>query len=98
MSFGKPVVQTELSPLGLIEIANGGQSTSIVVLVKSWNAPLGELKDILATLNSAESKYILPLDWGESAVNVPSPIHLKEWQRFAATLLNWEILQPGEHS
>jgi hypothetical protein len=98
MSFGKPVVQTELSPLGLIEIANDGQSTSIVVLVKSWNAPLGELKDILATLNSAESKYILPLDWGESAVNVPSPIHLKEWQRFAATLLNWEILQPGEHS
>lgn len=96
-SFGKPVVQTELSPLGLPENASAG-ANSIVVLVKSWNAPLGELKDILTTLDSADSKYILPLDWGESAVNVPSPIHLNEWQRFAATLPNWEILQPGEHS
>jgi hypothetical protein len=97
-SFGKPIAQTELSPLGPIEITPGSEPIPIVVLVKSWNAPLGELKDILASLNGAGSKYILPLDWGESAVNVPSPIHLKEWQRFAATLSNWEILQPGEHS
>jgi hypothetical protein len=97
-SFGKPIVQTELSPMGPVELATGSGSTSIVVLVKSWNAPLGELKDTLATLTGTESKYILPLDWGQSAVNVPSPIHVKEWRRFAATLSNWEILQPGEHS
>lgn len=96
-SFGKPVAQIKMSPLGLPEHAGSG-GNSVVVLVKSWNAPLGELKDILAKLDATESKYILPLDWGESAVNVPSQIHLNEWQRFAATLPNWEILQPGEHS
>lgn len=97
-SFGKPVAQTELSPLRSPESANSVDSNSIVVLVKSWNAPLGELKDILITLDGFESKYILPLDWGESAVNIPSPVHLVEWQRFAATLKNWEILQPGGYS
>jgi hypothetical protein len=97
-SFGKPIALVQLSPLGLPETANSNGSNSIVVLVKSWNAPLGELKDILTTLDGKQSKYILPLDWGESAVNVPSPIHLNEWQRFAATLSHWEILQPGEQS
>lgn len=97
-SFGKPIALFQLSPLGLPETTNSDESNSIVVLVKSWNAPLGELKDILTTLDGNQSKYILPLDWGESAVNVPSPVHLNEWQRFAATLSNWEILQPGEQS
>lgn len=97
-SFGKPIALIQLSPLGFPEAVNSEESNSIVVLVKSWNAPLGELKDILTTLNGNQPKYILPLDWGESAVNVPSPIHLNEWQRFAATLSNWGILQPGEQS
>lgn len=94
-SFGKPSEYKVLSPLKPPEKPD---SISIVVLVKSWNAPLGELKDILATFDDSDTKFILPLDWDESSINSPGPAHLKEWQRFAATLEHWMILQPGEHS
>ncbi|MFK7863890.1 MAG: DUF2868 domain-containing protein [Pseudohongiellaceae bacterium] len=95
-SFGKPLSINPLSPLDSLEPRTNAEA--IVVLVKSWDAPLEELKDLLITTTGEAEKFILPLDWNESIVTEPLDSHLEEWQRFAATLSNWTVLQPGEHS
>lgn len=68
-------------------------SHSLVVLVKSWEPPLGELADRLRTLESTRDKLLLPLDWNDSRATPPAPAHLNEWRRFAATLSGWRVLQ-----
>lgn len=108
-TFGKP---TDRSPLA----ANSDKSSlqksvkllPVVVLVKSWEPPLGELQDVLSLLESVESqgsqlqKFILPLDWDDASVKAASISHLQEWQRFAGSFSTskgqWKVLQPGEHS
>ncbi|MEX2365209.1 MAG: DUF2868 domain-containing protein, partial [Pseudohongiellaceae bacterium] len=65
-----------------------GQSRP-VVLVKSWEPPLGELRDYLGK----GPGYILPLDWTETEVGRIKPVHLQEWQRFCGSLSNWKLLQ-----
>lgn len=66
---------------------------SLVVLVKSWEPPLAELADRLADFDSNADRLILPLDWSDTALRQPSPAHLDEWRRFAATLAGWQVLQ-----
>lgn len=95
-SFGKSLNHTQLSALDTFTIDSGIEA--IVVLVKSWDAPLAELKDLLVSSNSDVDKYLLPMDWNDKSITLPLSVHLEEWQRFAATLPNWKILQPGEHS
>ncbi|RLA43639.1 MAG: hypothetical protein DRR06_11610 [Gammaproteobacteria bacterium] len=66
---------------------------SLVVVVKSWEPPLAELADRLNDIDSNADKLVLPLDWSDTGVRQPSPAHLDEWRRFAATLDDWQVLQ-----
>ena len=66
---------------------------SVVVVVKSWEPPLAELADRLKDVDSNADKLILPLDWNDAGVRQPTPAHLDEWRRFAATLAGWQVLQ-----
>ena len=112
-SFGQPIERCPLTANSDLSSLEGSvELLSHVVVVKSWEPPLGELKDVLSRLESIESpvqKFILPLDWDETSIKPASTIHLQEWQRFAASLdtshgsslsttkAQWKILQPGEH-
>lgn len=98
-SFGKPAMQLPLTALTSTEaLAAIDDTACIVVLVKSWEPPLGELEDILNSIQVKQAGFILPMDWDEEMVRSAKAIHLQEWQRFAITLGDWKILQPGEHS
>ena len=66
---------------------------SLVVLVKSWEPPLAELADRLKDFGPNADKLILPLDWNDAGIRQPTPAHLEEWRRFAATLVDWQVLQ-----
>lgn len=66
---------------------------ALVVLVKGWEPPMGELLDYLQTLPQAG--YVLPLDWDEQGVKPLSSGHLQEWRRFTGQLGGWSVLQPG---
>jgi hypothetical protein len=67
-----------------------------LVLVKSWEPPLGELGDYLHSLSGSQQKFILPLDWGEGVVKPITANHLNEWRRFCGTLSGWQLLQLDE--
>jgi hypothetical protein len=64
------------------------------VLVKSWEPPMGELRDFLQSL--PQPGFVLPLDWHESQLRAVKASHLKEWRRFSASLSGWSVLQPEE--
>jgi hypothetical protein len=61
-------------------------------------------------LDPQTENFILPLDWDGTSTKSASTTHLQEWQRFAASLgatlakpLNasleeWKVIQPAEHS
>tara|TARA_Y100000031_G_scaffold112517_1_gene124257 strand:- start:190 stop:1119 length:930 start_codon:yes stop_codon:yes gene_type:complete len=92
--LGPPSHILPIEPLPLPSgIEEGVQSTTTVVLVKSWEPPLGELRDYLASLTDPSQKFILPLDWGEASVKPIRDIHLHEWRRFCSTLDGWQLLQ-----
>ncbi|MFT7305253.1 MAG: hypothetical protein ACI9P7_000511 [Candidatus Azotimanducaceae bacterium] len=74
------------------------ETASLVVVVKSWEPPLAELKDVLDSLEHQNTYFILPLDWTDSSVVPIKTEHLNEWRRFTATLSDWQILLPGAHS
>ena len=95
-AFGRPIECLTISTTDLTSLTEPGKNTAQVLLVKSWEPPLGELKDVLDRLDHETEKFILPLDWDESAVTATNAVHLQEWQRFAASLGPWKILQPGE--
>lgn len=98
-SFGKPAMQLPLTALTSTEVlATIDDTVCTVVLVKSWEPPLGELEDTLSSIYVKQTGFILPMDWDEETVRPANVIHLQEWQRFAMTLGDWKILQPGEHS
>jgi hypothetical protein len=86
----------EIHPLGplrhRLETPLAGNH-SLIVLVKSWEPPLAELADRLKDINSKAVKVILPMDWNDSGIRQPTPAHLDEWRRFAATLTDWQVLQ-----
>ncbi len=86
----------EIYPIGPLQHQGATHSPgdhSLVVVVKSWEPPLAELADRLNDIDSNADKLILPLDWSDTGVRQPSPAHLDEWRRFAATLDDWQVLQ-----
>lgn len=87
-----------LSPVEAVERVRGDESTRIVVLVKSWEAPLGELLDYLRHLrvSSVQPGLLLPLDWDADRLVAVAPIHLQEWRRFAGEIAHWQVLQLPE--
>ncbi|MEX2468325.1 MAG: DUF2868 domain-containing protein [Pseudohongiellaceae bacterium] len=78
------------------ELAQSGSPAALVVLVKSWEPPLGELADFLQALPSAPQRLLLPLDFDARGLQPLRQAHLDEWRRFAAHVGDWQILQPGE--
>jgi len=94
--LGNPVNIFVVEPLAKpLPIESGVESEiqSVVVLVKSWEPPLGELSDYLSFISGQYHKFILPLDWNEDEVTPIREIHLKEWRRFTVTLNGWQLLQ-----
>lgn len=83
-------VSAELTADSQPKLLSGGVA---VVLVKGWEPPLGELADFLKAL--PEPGFLLPLDWKDTTLRPIGDTHLREWRRFAASLGNWQILQPG---
>jgi hypothetical protein len=86
----------EIHPFGPLQHQAATHSSldhSVVVVVKSWEPPLAELADRLKDVDSNADKLILPLDWSDTGVRQPTPAHLDEWRRFAATLAGWQVLQ-----
>ena len=98
-SFGGAKQKIIIDALTSVEkLTQGSELSSLVVVVKSWEPPLAELKDVLDSLPHENTYFILPLDWTDSDVVPIKPEHLTEWRRFAATLQNWQVLLPGAHS
>ena len=77
-------------------LASQLQQHNVVVLVKGWEPPLGELADVLAGLSGGGDCLLLPLDWNGAGLRAARPVHLKEWRRFAAGLGPWKVLNSGE--
>lgn len=97
-TFGDIHSKTSIDALTAAEkLQQRHKTASLVVVVKSWEPPLAELKDVLDSLKHKNTYFILPLDWTDSSVVPIKPEHLTEWRRFAATLTNWQVLLPGAH-
>ena len=91
--LGAPAARLRAGPLAGAEeeeasLVAAGQR---VVLVKSWEPPMGELRDYLERADG----LLLPLDWEEREVRPVRDVHLQEWRRFCGTLPHWRVLQPA---
>lgn len=89
--LGQPLLS-----LGRGAAAAPDASLAMVVLVKGWEPPLGELQDYLQSL--VTGSYLLPVDWDESGVRRLTDVHLEEWRRFAGQLDGWSVLQPEDNT
>lgn len=97
--LGNPVSLTKVDPLKVAVENREGTDTSaeaLVVLVKAWEPPMGELQDFLSTQSGPEQKLILPMDWDDESIRPVKEIHLDEWRRFGSVLSEWKILQLEE--
>ncbi|MGX5200753.1 DUF2868 domain-containing protein [Aliikangiella sp. IMCC44632] len=63
-----------------------------LVLVKSWEPPLGELADYLENSHG----FICPVDLKANQLAPIKQNHLEEWQRFANKLPHWKIFIPED--
>lgn len=95
-TFGRPVTRYRAGPLASVEeeAASLAGARPLVVLVKSWEPPMGELEDYLRRSRG----LVLPLDWDEHAraLQPTKPVHLQEWRRFCGALPDWHVLQIEE--
>ena len=91
--LGQPVAVENRSADSASEVSSVfTPDTKTVVLVKSWEPPLGELADCLQQRPSPG--WVMPLDWHESEVNEVRELHLAEWRRFSGTIEGWAVLLP----
>jgi len=60
-----------------------------LVIVSSWEPPMGELMDFLALGHG----YLMPLDWTQTDFNQVTVEHLAEWRRCCFKLSQWQLLQ-----
>jgi hypothetical protein len=64
-----------------------------LVIVKSWEPPLGELADYL----NKGYGYVQPVDWDNSGQVKLQSKHLHEWQRFIKNLPKWKLYVPTKY-
>lgn len=71
---------------------------AIVVAVKAWEPPMGELQDYLQSLplDQLAEKLLLPLDWDNEGLRSVQDGDLQEWRRFCGTLGDWSVLSPAD--
>jgi len=96
--LGKPANILRAGPLSKTDpdkFQRSGASV-IVVAVKAWEPPMGELQDYLQSLPLAQNaeKLLLPLDWDNAALRSVQDSDLQEWRRFCGTLGDWSVLKP----
>jgi hypothetical protein len=60
-----------------------------LVIVASWEPPMGELMDFLQLGRG----YLMPLDWKNNKFGPVSNLHLDEWRRCCFQLEQWQVLQ-----
>jgi len=98
--FGQPGVFLQAGPLTEPEarLSNRAGAVAVVVMVKAWEPPMGELGDYLLKVKPASSEslgMLLPLDWEGDTLQPVKDINLREWRRFCGTLPGgWSVLQP----
>lgn len=63
---------------------------NLVLCVKAWEPPLGELADFLQRTKGT----IVPINYTNEAVAEINTTHLEEWQRFVAKFATWNIYNP----
>ncbi len=63
----------------------------LLILVKAWEPPMGELQDFMQNGNG----LIFPINLKNKTTIAIEEKHLKEWQRFVALLPNWSIYLPA---
>jgi len=63
---------------------------SLLVLVKAWEPPIGELEDFLKEHNG----FLYPIDFKHNNVIGLEEKDCEEWQRFTAQLTQWNMFQP----
>ncbi|NVJ50616.1 MAG: DUF2868 domain-containing protein [Gammaproteobacteria bacterium] len=59
----------------------------VVIVVKAWEPPLGELEDTLEHLQG----IIYPVDFDAQQPQTLDPTDLDEWRRFTAKLSGWQL-------
>ncbi len=72
-------------------IAERWQGKQLVV-VKSWEPPMGELMDFLENGKG----FIFPVDYSETSVKPVKLMHLQEWRRFINNMNSWDVFIPVE--
>ena len=93
---GVSVAVENLAAAEVCDAAKAGAKT-VVILVKSWEPPMGELKDFTRQLRGFSARLLLPLDWGREKMNAVKPTNLDEWRRFGAEAAGgWKALQAKE--
>ncbi len=88
----QPIRTITIDPLTMDQ--DNAEPEQQLVLVKSWEPPMGELQDYLHKGRG----LLFPIDLKSQTVNAPEQRHLEEWQRFVRTLPNWRIYLPAEWS
>ncbi len=74
---------------------NFTDSTALILLVRSWEPPLGEVADFIALAPSNCEVFVAPLTWqGKSATPI-GVAHSEEWRRFCAAA-HCHYLQIGD--
>jgi len=100
--IGKPGDVMRAGPLSKVDPGKfqRSESTAIIVAVKAWEPPMGELQDYLHSLPIEKNteKLLLPLDWDNGGLRPVKDSDLQEWRRFCGTLGNWSVLTPGTSS
>ena len=92
--YGTPMNTCHVGPHGeMSEELAAEQDTSMkLVIVASWEPPMGELQDFLQLGHG----YLMPLDWQQQRFNPITDLHLDEWRRFCHQLKDWTLLQPKD--
>lgn len=89
----KPIEQQEVLAVGPeSSLANTPLDSPLVLILKSWEPPLGELADFMADHHG----YLLPVDLQSDVLRAPQQVHLAEWRRFVSEQSNWQLYQPRQ--
>lgn len=101
--LGAPLSTLRAGPLSEPDEAmlQGSPDSVLVVAVKAWEPPLGELGDYLLALKRTLKDtpgLVMPLDWEGEIARPVKDLNLREWRRFCGTLRGWSVLLPAIES
>lgn len=86
------LIRADAARDSLSEAAAASWPAVVIVLVRSWEPPLGELADFIAASPASTTCLIAPLDWRDDRLVAPADKHSVEWRRFCAELTSCQYL------